>query len=208
MPVITRRVAVVLVGAVVAVAGGCQPGASATPVPLATSSFASPAPTPLGPPSTAAPGATPLVRIDPRLLAVLPDAVDGLSVNESSETDADAQTNGSLASLADSAAGGIAIDPAKGDFVIALVVHLRAATTLSETAFRSWRDSYDQGVCQGSGVIGTGQSDIAGRTVYVGTCGNGFHTYHTLIPARQLLVSASSGGTRRLGELLFRGLRP
>jgi hypothetical protein len=182
------------------------PDATGAPSPLATTGLASTAPTPLGPPDTAAPGATPLVRIDPALLQVLPDSVDGLSVNESTETDAAATTNGSLASLGDSAVGGIAVDPTQGDFVIALVAHLRS-NALGDAVFQSWRDTYDQGVCAGSGVVGKAQSDIGGRTVYVGTCGNGIHTYYTWIPARQLLISASSGGSRRLGELLFQTLR-
>lgn len=201
------RLALAGVALLTASLAGCSsPAASGTPGPIATTGAASVAPTPLGPPATAVPGATPLVRIDPALLQVLPDSVDGLSVNESTETDADATTNGSLASLGDSAAGGIAVDPAQGDFVIALVVHLRA-NALTDQAFQSWRDTYDQGVCAGSGVIGKAQSDIGGRTVYVGTCGNGFHTYYTWIPEKQLLISASSAGSRRLGELLFANLR-
>lgn len=200
----SARAAAALV--LVAILAACTGPASGSPGPIATTGLGSAQPTPLGPPATPAPGATPLVRIDESLLQVLPASVDGLSVNDSTETDADAQTNGSLASLGDAAAGGIAVDPAQGDFVIALVVHLRA-NALTDQGFESWRTTYDQGVCSGSGVIATAQSDIGGRTVYVGTCGNGWHTYYTWIQAKQLLISASSGGNRRLGEVLFLTLR-
>ncbi len=165
------------------------------------------APSSLGPPASLPPGATPLVRIDPTLLTVLPKDVDGLSVLESSEGDADASSNASLAMLADAAVGGLAIDPASGDFVLALVVRLRPGV-MDDAGFRSWRDAYDGGVCGGTGVSGNAETTIAGRQVFVGTCGNGLHTYHTWIAAKNLLVSASSGGTRNLGVTLFENLQP
>jgi hypothetical protein len=160
----------------------------------------------LGPPVTLAPTAAPLVRIDPSLLAVLPDSLDGLSVLESSEADADAQSNASLALIADAAVGALAIDPGSGDFVLSLVVRLKPGT-VDEAGFRNWRDSYDAGACSNA-VSGHAEAAIAGRTVYVGTCANGLHTYHLWIADRNLLVSASSGGARGLGEALFAELRP
>lgn len=161
----------------------------------------------LGPPASANPGPTPLVRIDPALLAVLPDSVGGQSVLESSEGDADASTNASLARIAESAVGALAIDPGPGDFVLALVVRLQP-DALDDSGFRNWRDNYDVGVCSGSGVAGHAESQIGGRTVYVATCGNGLHTYHVWIPASRLLVSASSGGSANFGEQLFGALKP
>jgi len=189
------------------IAAACQPGASPSTSLPGTSAQPTSQPTALGPPVTLAPGQTPLVPIDPSLLKALPDEVDNLSVLESSEAEADAETNQSLASLADSAAGALAIDPTTSDYVLALVVHLRP-NALTDDGFQSWRAAYDQGVCADSGIIATAESEIGGRTVFVGTCGNGFHTYHAWIQASQLLISASSGGTRRLGELLFQNLRP
>jgi len=115
-------VVVLLLGSVVA---ACQPGASPPASAPATTSQPSAQPTALGPPATLAPGATPLVPIDAALLKVLPDEVDNLSVLESSEAEADAETNHSLATLAQSAAGALAIDPTTSDYVLALVVRLR-----------------------------------------------------------------------------------
>jgi hypothetical protein len=190
-------VALVVVAVLV---GACNPAVS--PGPAATLTPGS-----LGPPVSLPPGATPLVRIDPNLLAVLPETVGDLSVLESSEAEGDAQANGSLASLSDGIVGALAIDPGTSDFVIALVVRLRAGA-LDDAGFRDWRDSYDAGVCGDQGVTGNAQAQIGGRTVYVGTCGNGFHTYFTWIQDRNLLISASSGGTRNLGQALFENLRP
>lgn len=206
----TRRVWLPSLVALVAVAvfvgaylGSRAPAPSAQPsVPIATIG-----PGGIGPPVTLPPGATPLVRIDTSLLAVLPQEVDGLSVLESTQAEAAAQANGSLASLSDGVVGALAIDPGTADFVIADVVRLRA-NAMSDDVFAAWRDTFDKGVCGDSGVIGRAQAQIGGRTVFVGTCGNAFHTYHTWIPDRNLLVTASAGGKRDLGRLLFEALNP
>ncbi|HEY2916315.1 MAG TPA: hypothetical protein VGI98_03775, partial [Candidatus Limnocylindrales bacterium] len=163
----------------------------------------------VGPPATLTPDATPLVRIDPSLLAVLPQEVDGLSVLENSEAEADAQANGTLATLSDGVVGALAIDPATADFVLADVVRLRAGA-MNDAVFTAWRDSFDSGVCGQNGVVGHAQQTMRVGTVYVGTCGgqNPFHTYHVWIAARNLLVSASAGGKRELGSLLFQSLTP
>ncbi len=184
--------------------GGATPAASAGSSPGATAL----APGSLGPPASAAPGATPLVPIDPSLLALLPTSVGGQSVLESSEGDADASTNASLALIAQSAVGALAIDPGSGDFVLAFVVRLKPGS-LDDAGFRSWRDNYDLGVCGGNGVSGHAESSIGGRSVFVATCGgnDGLHTYHAWIADQNLLISASSGGTRGFGELLFGSLR-
>jgi hypothetical protein len=180
----------------------CGPGPSVGP-----SASASLGPGGVGPPITLPPDATPLVRIDSSLLAVLPEEVAGLSVLESSDAEIDAQANGSLASLSDGVAGALAIDPGTADFVLADVVRLRP-NALTDAIFQQWRESFDKGVCLESGVIGQAQGQIGGRTVFVGTCGNGFRTYHTWIADKNLLVSASAGGKRELGRLLFEALRP
>lgn len=192
----------VLAAVAALVLGACGPGPTSGP-----SSVATTGPGGVGPPVTLPPGATPLVRIDTSLLAVLPEEVGGLSVLESAEAEGDAQANGSLASLSDGVAGALAIDPGTADFVLADVVRLRA-NAMSDAVFQAWRDTFDKGVCLDSGVIGRAQARIGGRTVFVGTCGNGFRTYHTWIQDKNLLVTASAGGKRELGRLLFEALRP
>jgi hypothetical protein len=197
------RVAAAIVALVALALGGCTPGSSTTP----SIAIQSVGPGGIGPPVTLAPGATPLVRIDASLLSVLPTEVDGLSVLESTEAEADAQANGSLASLSDGVVGALAIDPGTGDFVLVDVVRLRTGA-MNDATYRSWRDTFDAGVCVDSGVTGNAESTIGGRTVEVGTCGNGFHTYHAWIQDKGLLLSASTGGTRELGQLLFENLKP
>jgi hypothetical protein len=200
-----RGVGLLLVLGPALLLAACGPGATGTPG--AAGSLAIPSLGGVGPPVTLPPGATPLVRIDASLLGVLPTEVDGLSVLESSEAEADAQANGTLATLSDGVVGALAIDPGTGDFVLVDVVRVRKGV-LDDAGFTSWRDSFDDGVCSGTGVIGHAQQTMGARTVYVGTCGNGFHTYHTWIKDKNLLISASAGGKRELGPLLFQNLTP
>jgi hypothetical protein len=186
---------------------GCSPGATTGPSGgLPTESLG---PGGVGPPVTAAPGQTPLVRLDPSLLAVLPQEVDSLSVLENSETEADMQANGTLATLSDGVAGALAIDPSTADFVLVDVVRVRQ-NAMTDAVFTAWRDSFDAGVCGDAGVVGHAQQVMNGITVYVGTCGgqNPFHTYHAWIESKHLLISASAGGKRQLGALLFQNLTP
>ena len=190
--------AVVLVAACVTPAGSSSPSVGAAP---------SLGPGGVGPPATLAPGATPLVHVDPSLLSVLPQEVDGLSVLENRETEADMQVNGTLATLSEGVAGALAIDPATVDFVLVDVVRVKASA-MTDAVFSAWRDSFDAGVCADAGVTGHAQQTMGSTTVYVGTCANGLHTYHAWIKAKNLLISASAGGKRELGPLLFQNLTP
>ena len=59
-----------------------------------------------------------------------------------------------------------------------------------EPTFRSWRDTFDEGVClQAGGVGGHAETQIAGRTVYIGTCTGGVTTYHVRLAERNAIVS-------------------
>jgi hypothetical protein len=146
--------------------------------------------------------------VDTTLLGVLPAAVDGVPVTESTDGETDALANTQLPSIASALAAGLAVDSASGDFVYAVVVRLLPGG-FGDAGFRGWRDSYDEGACSGAGgVVGHAQAQIAGRTVYIGTCDAGVRTYHAWIEDKNLLVSASAAGDRRFGELLMRDLRP
>lgn len=180
----------------------------------ATQSSVPPASTPTDfgtPPTddtTSGPGDSTAVVIDPALLLVLPATVDGLPVEESPEGDESAQTEPALAKLATSAVGGVAVDTGTTDLAYALVVKLRPGA-LSDSTFRDWRDSYDEGTCGGaSAVVGHGETLIAGRNVFIGTCSGGLRTYHVWIKEKDLLISVSSLGPRKLGELLLAQLHP
>lgn len=163
----------------------------------------------VGPPATSGSiGPGEAVVIDTTLLAVLPGAVDGVPVTESTDGEADAIANPQLPSIASALAAGLAVDSATSNFVYAVVVRLLPGA-LDDIRFRDWRDSYDDGACSGAGgVVGHAQAEIGGRTVFIGTCEAGVRTYHAWIPDKDLLVSASAAGDRRLGERLIAELRP
>jgi hypothetical protein len=56
--------------------------------------------------------------------------------------------------------------------------------------------------------VGNAEAQISNRTTYIGTCGGGAHTYHTYLEKANILVSATSVGTKRFGEQLMGTLRP
>ncbi len=202
-----RHVAVLLaILTSLAVAAACSP---TVPSP-ATSTRALPSSVPI---RSATPPASPeatihsLVPVDRRLLDVLPATVAGLTIEPSAEAEADSAADPGFAAVAASFAAAIAVDPATGDFVFAAVVAVLPGT-MTPDLFRDWRDSYNDGACsQAGGVVGNAEAEIGGRTVYIGSCEGGLHTYHAWLEDRDILVSASSVGTARLGEQLMDTLR-
>ncbi|MBI3746126.1 MAG: hypothetical protein HY264_06305 [Chloroflexi bacterium] len=159
------------------------------------------------PAASPTPALTSAVALDPALLAVLPPSVAGFAIAESAEAEAAARADPQLAVVGSAMVAGIAVDAASGEFVYAVVVRLRPGA-MSDGVFRGWRDSYDEGACsQANGVAGNAQTEIDGRTVYIGTCAGGVRTYHVWIEDKGLLVSASAVGDRRFGELLMNALR-
>jgi hypothetical protein len=196
-----------ILAAVAVLPTGCTFG-SASLVPQTPGPTLEP-PGTIGPPATgssAGPGES--VVVDTTLLGVLPTAVDGVTVTESTDGETDALANSQLPSIASALAAGLAVDSPSGNFVYAVVVRLLPGG-FDDTHFRDWRDSYDDGACSGAGgVVGHAQAEIASRTVFIGTCDAGVRTYHAWIEAKNLLVSASAAGDRRFGEGLMAGLRP
>lgn len=187
-----------------AVAAGCGPTQG--------SPSASPESIKPTPPVTLGPSETPLptsgVVIDSRLLDVLPETVDGFELVESPEAELEALQDPQLEAVAASIAAGIAVDPAGGEFVYAIVVRLHPGA-MDANVFRDWRDSYDEGACsQADGVVGHAETEIGGRTVYIGTCVGDLRTYHVWLEEQEVLISASAVGERRLGERLVENLRP
>lgn len=192
--------------AIAVLTAACSPAASASPTSMVPG--VTPAATiEASPVVSSTPGTTPAVELDPSLLAVLPSTIAGFAMAESPEAEAAAREDPQLAVVGSAMVAGIAVDASAGEFVYAVVVRLKAGA-MNDAVFRDWRDSYDQGACsQANGVAGNAQTEIDGRTVYIGTCGGGVRTYHVWIEDKGLLVSASSVGDRRLGELLMNSLR-
>jgi hypothetical protein len=164
--------------------------------------------TPTDPDATSADGSVPQVALDTGLLAVLPPTVLGLPVEESPEGDQSALEEPVLDTIATAAIGAVVVDTSTTDLAYALVVRLRPGA-LTDSGFRDWRDSYDEGACgNASLLVGHSQTSIAGRTVYIATCSGGLRTYHVWIQDKNLLISVSSLGTRHFGEVLLANLRP
>lgn len=193
--------------AIVVTIGACALSPSSSPSAfVATPSATVPTPT-AGRFPTPEPTPPAIVAVDRALLDVLPATIAGLTIEPSPEGEADAASDPGLAALADAFAAAIAVDPQSGDFVFAAVVAVRAGI-VTDALFRDWRDSYDEGACsQAGGVTGHAEAAIGGRTVFIGSCAGGLHTYHAWLEDRDLLVSASSIGDGRLGERLMEGLR-
>jgi hypothetical protein len=199
-----RAAAAALIVAVVAAACGSTaptvsppPSAAAAPTPASSASAAAPSET--ARPST-------LVAIDPTLLDLLPDTVDGIALVDSPEAAAESASDASLGRTAQSLAVAVAVDPATSNLVVASVVKLRPGV-FSDEFFRDWRDSFDESVCgQAGGVTGNAQATIDGRTVYIGTCSGGVHTYHVHLEGPDAILSVKSVGDGRLGEKLVESL--
>jgi hypothetical protein len=178
----------------------------ASPTPVATVSPASPgsAGSPTARPSLGS--STSTVVEDPSLLGVLPGTVDGVNVTLEHDAFLDAVADPAFAEHVQRAAFGVAVD---GQDLASGVVAELVPDTFSDAFFRDWRDTYDAGACgQSGGVVGNAETEIDGRTVYIGTCAGGLRTYHAWLPERGTIVSAFSIGDRRLGEALMEGLRP
>ena len=175
----------------------------ATPAPAPS---AAPAGTTAPVDSPAPPSPAGAVVEDPSLLSVLPASLAGVPVNHEAQAFAEAATDPAFAGNVQSAAFAVAVD---GEDLASAVVARPNPGVYSETFFRDWRDSYNEGACgQSGGVTGNAQSEIGKQTVYIGTCAGGLRTYHAWLADKGLLVSAFSLGDRRFGELLMAGLQP
>jgi hypothetical protein len=193
------------------VAGSLLPAETGTPQPLGGPSTAAPAsgataPGASGSPTVGASGGS--VEVDPSLLAVLPPSVGGVELSPDPDTAAqDAADPSHTADLA-ALAVAIAAQPTSGDLAVVSVVRLLPGM-FSDEYFRSWRETFDTGACsQAGGVAGTAESVIAGHQAYIGHCAGGLLTYHVhLADGDDRIVSISSIGPGRLGELVVDGLR-
>lgn len=180
---------------------------SAAPTTPASGAPTTTTPSPTAPAGSG--GAT--VIVDPGLLDVLPSSVAGVSVAADADTAAEIAADPSLTANVDALAlaaafGPLATDDAAGDYAVATVVHLRPGT-FSDGFFRAWRDTFDAGVCeQAGGVDGHAQAELGGRTVWIGTCAGGVHTYHAVIRDESVIVSLQSAGPGRFGEQMMAGL--
>lgn len=208
---IERSVRMALSVLVASLVAGCSLGAvgsgdSTTPAPAETRASAPASASVTAAPSAAVGSAVAAVPVDPTLLDMLPPAVAGFPFSPVDETVG--EDDPALILNAERMAQGLVIDAITSDFAYASVVVLRDGV-FNETYFRSWRDSFDEAACsQAGGVVGNAQSQIAGRTAYIGRCDGGVLTYHVWLEERHAIVSVSSLGDAHFGEQLLEGLKP
>lgn len=159
-------------------------------------------------PSSSTAGGSPSIAIDGSLLSVLPASVKGAPLVENADGEAHDLTDPALAGQASALAAALVIDTATGDFAYATVVRLRPGV-FSDAYFRSWRETFDVGACsQASGVAGSSaEATIAGHVTFIGHCVGGILTYHVHLVLDDLIVSISSLGDQRFGQLVVEGLR-
>jgi hypothetical protein len=188
------------------------PTAAVTPVVVSASApVETPRPTPSPPPGGSlasyppSPGGGDVVA-DESLLDILPPALDGLPVTAEDQAFADAANDPAFRRNVARAVFPIVVsdeDLASG--VVAQLIPDR----YTDEFFRDWRDSYDEGACgQAGGVAGNAETDLGGRTVYIGTCAGGLRTYHAWLEERNVIVSLFAIGEGRFGERLMSDLRP
>jgi hypothetical protein len=203
---VTRSAALALVlAAVVAACQNADGSRGPSSAPSATSPT-DPQMTVGSPPSPTPDDATPAV-IDATLLEYLPEAIQGVPITEALDEAALALADPGLPRIASALDVGVAVDQATRNLVTAHVVRLREGAFDDDT-YRQWRDSYDEGACAAAGgVVGRAEATIDERTVYVTSCVAGLRTYHVWIEDEHLLISASSVGDGRFGELLMSELR-
>ncbi len=211
-----RGSVVVWLISLLAVAGCIPPRPTPTPPPSVPASPSTPSavtsPSPDGTPSGTFPTAPPAaaVSVDPTLLDLLPDAVDGVPLQPDTATAAEIAGEPSIApfvsSLAIASAFGPPASEAIGDYVVVTVARVKSGL-FGDVFFQGWRDTFDEAVCQqAGGVQGNVEAEIGGRQTFIGTCAGGIHTYHVHLPGRGVIVSMQSGGPKRFGERVVEGL--
>jgi hypothetical protein len=214
---------VTLTAATIFAVVGCipaRPSPSARAAPPSSAPSIEPAPTVASPPpassagtTTPAPASTQPsagVAVDPSLLGVLPDAVEGVPLQADQATAEEIAREPSIApfvsSLAIAAAFGPPASGSLDDYVVVTVAKVKPGL-FGDLFFRGWRDTFDTAVCQqAGGVQGTAEATIGGRKTFIGTCAGGIHTYHVHVPQGDLIVSMQGGGPKRFGERVVEGL--
>lgn len=162
----------------------------------------------------ATPPSTPIVGsvvVDPTLLGVLPADIDGRPLRPDPATAAEIAGSEDLALDIEAIAVGLYVQPgpssAPDGLAIVNVVRLRPGV-FGDAWFRSWRSTYDEGACQIAGGVtpGAAESRIGDHDTHIGTCQSGAHTYHVHLAAPDRVISITSAGDGRVGELVVAGL--
>jgi hypothetical protein len=201
--------AAVLVVAAIAMLGACTPASGpSTPGVAASAQTDAPLASGAGPGSSQVAGSAGSVAVDPSLLDVLPDDVDGVAIEPEAASAESISRDPALTADVEAIAIGIAVDAESegANLAIASVVRLRPGV-FNDAFFRNWRDTYDEAACaQAGGVVGNAEAEIGGRPAFIGSCTGGAHTYH-VVARDGILVSITAVGEKRLGERIIEGIR-
>lgn len=214
------RLALLLAAGLAVGAAACGPTQPTTSPRSSASASASPtASLPLATASPPAPSASSAVEtprslpagvaVDPGLLEVFPAQIDGVTLEADPTTAAEVASDLLLAESALSIAVALAVAPGPSgseDLAVASVIRLRP-DVFDEAFYQEWRDTYNEAACDiADGVQSEDETEIGGRTAYVGTCVGGAQTYHTYLEDQGFIVSITATGERRFGELILAGL--
>ena len=144
------------------------------------------------------------VREDPSLLAVLPAEVGGIAGG--AEPRASPTRRRTRPSRRASRAAVFAVAGDGSDLVSAVVARPVAGRLLRTPSSATGATRTTPGACaQAGGVAGNAETQLGGRTVYIGTCAGGLRTYHAWIdePGRDRVRALVRG--RALGRAAHGG---
>lgn len=213
-PTVVAAILIVIgmaVGAVLAISRPIGPAPTASQpsssdrASLAAPATGTPAPSSAG---SSGVGGSPAVAIDSSLLGVLPASVHGTPLVENADAEAHDLTDPALAGEASALAAALVIDPKTSDWAYVSVVRLRPRI-FTDAYFQSWRETFDAGACAQAGGVSqsSAEASIAGHPTFIGHCVGGILTYHVHLTQGDLIVSISSVGDQRFGQLVVEGLR-
>ena len=204
-----KLAAAAILAGVLAIAG-CGPSTptaeSVSPSPSPGATVAVSAPLVASPP----PSAGGAVVVDPALLDLLPEEVQGQALRPDDETAVEIAGSGDLAADIEAIAVGLYVQPGSStadDLAIVNVVRLRPGV-FGDAWFRSWRSTYDDGACEVAGGVAPGAAvtEIGAHETHIGSCQGGVHTYHVHLASPDRVISITAAGEGRFGERVVAGL--
>ncbi len=94
------------------------------------------------------------------------------------------------------------LDPNRAETVFVIAMHARQGA-LADQRFGDWRETYGQGACEDAGgVVGSAESTIGERQVFVVRCVEGEIVYYVPLADCGELLTIDAVSTRDLGRTL------